>query len=55
MKSHKTFYFENVDNLTRIVVIRRKKKFRNKFNKIMYWAHCYKWDRAIYKKYNDNE
>jgi hypothetical protein len=52
MKRHKRVYIEKVDdNLSRYVMIMRPKIFKSKINKIMFWAHSYKWDRAYYKKY----
>lgn len=55
MKRHKRIDLKNIPGgLYRYVIVMRHRPFRNKINRIMYWANQYKWDRAYYKKY-DNE
>lgn len=53
MRKHKAIYKEHIPGgLYKYTVVMRHHPFRNKINKIMYWANEYKWDRSYYKNYN---
>ena len=53
MKRHKRIDLKEIPGgLYRYVIVMRRRPFRNKINRIMYWANQYKWDRAYYKKHN---
>ena len=54
MRRHKKLHLEPADNnTTKLVFVMRHRKFRSKFNKIMFWAAQYKCDRAMYYKYDN--